>query len=90
MDILWRRRSRVSKAKHLKGCIKKLLESSLVGGGGGREVGWAGGGRGWEGSRVGWSAGGVQVSVRAQKGFQWESMNISQKTKLMQEQMWAH
>lgn len=45
MDILWRRRSRVSKAKHLKGCIKKLPVSSLVGG-------WGGGGV--EGSRVGW------------------------------------
>ena len=37
MDILWIRRSRVSKAKHLKGCIKKLPGSSLVLGGGGWE-----------------------------------------------------
>lgn len=53
MDILWRRRSRVSKAKHLKGCIKKLPVSSLVGGWGG------GGGGGKQGGLVG---GGVQVS----------------------------
>lgn len=37
MDILWRRRSRVSKDKHLEGCIKTLRGSSLVGGGGQRE-----------------------------------------------------
>ena len=44
MDILWRRRSRVSKDKHLEGCIKTLRGSSLVGGGGqGREAGWVGG-----------------------------------------------
>ena len=43
MDILWRR-SRVSKDKHLEGCIKTLRGSSLVGGGGGgREAGWVGG-----------------------------------------------
>lgn len=42
MDILWRRRSRVSKAKHLKGCIKKLPVSSLVGGG--KQGGLVGGG----------------------------------------------
>lgn len=34
MDILWRRRSRVSKDKHLEGCIETLRGSSLVGGGG--------------------------------------------------------
>lgn len=45
MDILWRRRSRVSKDKHLEGCIKTLRGSSLVGGrgSGGREAGWVGG-----------------------------------------------
>ena len=45
MDILWRRRSRVSKDKHLEECIKTLQGSSLVGGGGGggREAGWVGG-----------------------------------------------
>lgn len=46
VDILWRRRSRVSKDKHLEGCIKTLRGSSLVGGGGGgrgREAGWVGG-----------------------------------------------
>lgn len=59
MDILWRRRSRVSQANHLKGCIKKLPGSSLVGEG--REEGWVGGGRGWEESRVAWWGGGVQV-----------------------------
>ena len=37
MDILWRRRSRVSKDKHLEGCIKTLRGSSLVGGSGQRE-----------------------------------------------------
>ena len=41
MDILWRRRSRVSKDKHLEGCIKTLRGSSLVGGG----EGWAEGGK---------------------------------------------
>lgn len=44
VDILWRSRSRVSKDKHLEGCIKTLRGSSLVGGGGGgREAGWVGG-----------------------------------------------
>lgn len=43
MDILWRRRSRVSKDKHLKGCIKTLRGSSLVEGGGGAEGGKQGG-----------------------------------------------
>lgn len=43
VDILWRRRSRVSKDKHLEGCIKTLRGSSLVGGGGGAEGGKQGG-----------------------------------------------
>ena len=53
MDILWRRRSRVSKDKHLEECIKTLQGSSLVGGGGGggREAWWVGGGGG-EGGQV--------------------------------------
>ena len=44
MDILWRRRSRVSKDKHLEGCIKTLRGSSLVGGGaeGGKQGGLVG------------------------------------------------
>lgn len=56
MDILWRRRSRVSKDKHLEGCIKTLRGSSLVGGGGaegGKQGGLSGRGSG----------------VKAQKGF---------------------
>ena len=44
MDILWRRRSRVSKDKHLEGCIKTLRGSSLVGGGGGGAEGGKHGG----------------------------------------------
>ena len=52
MDILWRRRSRVSKDKHLEGCIKTLRGSSLVGGGGG------GGGGGEAGGVVGEGVGG--------------------------------
>lgn len=67
MDILWRRRSRVSKARHLKGCIKKLPGSSLVGQGGGwREAGWANGGGGREAGWVGWGRG---SSVKPQKAF---------------------
>ena len=58
MDILWRRRSRVPKDKHLEGCIKTLRGSSLVGGGGG----WAGGGK--HGGL--WGRG---SDVKAQKGF---------------------
>lgn len=59
MDILWRRRSRVSKDKHLEGCIKTLRGSSLVGGGG---EGWAEGGK--HGGLWGRGSG-----VKAQKGF---------------------
>lgn len=58
VDILWRRRSRVSKDKHLEGCIKTLRGSSLVGGGGG----WAEGGK--HGGLWGRGSG-----VKAQKGF---------------------
>ena len=62
-----RRRSRVSKATHLKGCIKKLPVSILVRGGGGGKQGGLVRGRG--------------SGVKPQKGFHWKSMKISWKTK---------